>query len=407
MREVISFRCLTIILALLLAVRFSGVQAQEATPTPAEPKDLVAFEIYPKGKLLGDFFEPAIDAGNSEDLVVVLANTGNVAFEGRTYATNAYSGENGGFAVAETGAAPEGVTTWLDYPEELYTIAPGKGIERTFRVAVPEGTEPGQYITALVLENAEALAVEGSENFEQLVRFAVPVFITVPGPIEPEFEVGEITLITEEINALIYVEIVNTGNVRVRPEGTVTVSDAGGEQLFNAPVSMGSVYARDSTSLVVGLPPLPFGKYQITVDLADPETGATATGEATVTATAPTTPAPPPPVQIFDASGTPRPDADDVQFLVVAAPIENAGEPLTNVQVTLRVTKDGESVEDFPLATSLGVPTGQTHIQERYIPVTGWEAGTWAFTLSVEAVNAGTGVAQVLATVELDELVIP
>jgi hypothetical protein len=381
----------------------NGVAAQTATPeTDEEP--LIAYEIFPKGGRFGSYFEPSIDAGETKKLDVVLANTGNVVFEGRTYAVNAFTEVNGGFAVAESDVAPEGVTLWLDYPEQTYTIPPGQGIERTFTVTVPEDVTPGQYITSLILENAEARDVEGSDNFEQVVRFAVPVFITVPGPVKPEFEIGEIALTAQESFAEITVQISNTGNVRVRPEGTITIADSAGEALFNTQVTMGSVFARDATTFQVGLPPLAPGQYQIAVDLKDPETKASASGTATVTVTAPATPVPPLPVQFIQATGTPRPDAENVQFLEIAATLDNTGEPLTNVQVVLHVTRDGEPVEDFAIASSLAVPQGQTPIQARYIPLTGWEPGTWQFTLSVEAVEGG--VAQVITTVELDDVVI-
>jgi hypothetical protein len=185
----------------------------------------------------------------------------------------------------------------------------------------------------------------------------------------------------------------------------LTVSDSTGKQLFNAPVTMRSVYARDSTSLIVGLPQqLQQGEYHVAVELSDPETKVKASGEATVSGTAPATPAAPAPIQILEAVGTPRPSADDVQFLDIAATINNSGEPLTNVKVVLHVTHDGEVVEDFALASSLALPDGSTLVQQRYIPGTGWSKGTWQFTLSVEAVDPGSGVAQVLATADLADV---
>ncbi|MEA2527976.1 MAG: hypothetical protein QOF73_5203, partial [Thermomicrobiales bacterium] len=166
-----------------------------------------------------------------------------------------------------------------------------------------------------------------------------------------------------------------------------------------------SVYAQDSTSLLLDLPQvLAQGEYQIRVDLTDPETKTSAKAKTAIASTAAATPPPPPPVQFLASSGTPRPNGDDVQFLDISATVDNSGEPLTSIQVVLRATRNGESVEDFRLASSLALPTGQTQIQERYSPVTGWEDGTWRFTLSVEAVDPGSGVAQVLATADLADV---
>jgi hypothetical protein len=415
--KVTPFRLLLILLVLATTAGLSGATAQEASPTatptatptpsPTPPADVLAFEIYPQGKILGDYFQPTIDPGDTAELIVALANTGTVPFEGRTYATNAFTGLNGGFDVAQAGVVPTGVTTWLDYPEAVYTIEPGTALERPFTITVPENTEPGQYITALILENAEAQTIEGSSNFDQVVRFAVPVFITVPGPVEPAFEVGDVGITTDASVSVLDIAIVNTGNILVRPAGELTVSDNAGTELFNAPVTMGSVYARESTTLQVVLPqPLGAGGYTIRVDLSDPETKVTASKEVTITITEQATPVPSP-IRFVEASATPRPDNENIQFLEVLATLDNSGEPLTNIQVVLHVTQDGSPVEDFALASSLALPFGQTPIQSRYVPATGWSTGTWQFALTVEAVDPANGVSQLLASVELQDVVIP
>jgi hypothetical protein len=405
-------RLVVCVFTLTVAAGFSGtVRATQtssaATPaTPAVPAGVVAYEFYPKGGRLGDYFHPTIKAGETQQLTVVIANTGTVNFEGRTFPANAYSGTNGGFAVADDGTTPKGVTLWLDYPDKAYTIKPGRGVERTFSITVPADASPGQYITAIVLEN-KPRPVKGSDVFEQVIRFPMPIFITVPGPVEPAFRVGDITMASAAKYARLEIQIANTGNVRVRPAGTVTVSDADGHKLYSATVAMGSVYARDKTSLQVDLPPLAEGKYEVSVGLKDPDTKVTASGMATVTVTTPATPASLPSVQVGAATANPIPDADHIQFLDIKATISNTGEALANVKVVLHTVKDGKVVEDYALNSSLSVPNGQTEIEARYLPATGWTSGDWSFTLSVEAVTGGNGVAQVLATADLGSLTIP
>jgi hypothetical protein len=404
-----SFRFLIILLVVLLTVGTGSVSTrarEDATPGATTSTVQVSYAIYPKGKGLGDYFQPTIDAGKSKKLTVVLANTGSTEAKLRTYAVNVRSAVNGGFEAAPAGTPPEGPTTWLDYSEEIYTIEPGKGIERTFTIRVPKGTEPGQYITAIALENAEAGAVEGSDVFKQVVRFPMPVFITVPGPVKPSLAIGHVTAAANGNFTQFQIEVLNTGNVRLRPAGTVEVRDASGNLLFTVPVTMGSVYAHDTTILQTGVPALGGGSYHVTVKLTDPETQATAESETTVTTTGAATPVAAPPVQVTNASATPQPSAEKIQFLDVKATIANSGEPLTNVQVVLHAERDGKVVEDFPLAASLAVPNGETPVQARYLPATGWKSGTWHFTLSVEAVG-GNGVAQVLATADLGTIQVP
>lgn len=384
--------------------------APTATPTPTPtptPEPSRAFEIYPKGQYLGAVFTATIEAGATGQLTIVLADTGDVVFKGRTYAANAFNTVNGGFGVADSGTPPVGVTTWLDYPEKLYTLDPKKGIERAVDVKVPAGTEPGEYITALVLEDAEARAIAGSQNFQQQVRFAIPVIITVPGPIKPGLSVGAISLSGDASAPAIDIEIVNSGNVRLRPSGTVTVSTVSGTPIYDAPVGMGAVFPRASAQLVVGLPkPLPAGDYRIAVNLTDSTLNVSAKAAATVTATAPATPVAPPTIGISVTAATPQPDAARIQFLEIAAVIDNAADPRANLQVVLHVTHDGQPVEDFTLASSLSAASGETAIASRYIPAKGWSPGVWQFSLSLDAAGSG-GVAEVLAATQLPNLTIP
>ncbi len=66
---------------------------------------------------------------------------------------------NGGLGVLDAGSVPTGPTTWLEFASETYTWDEGEGVERTFSVTVPEGTPSGEYATALVIQNAEPVAI--------------------------------------------------------------------------------------------------------------------------------------------------------------------------------------------------------------------------------------------------------
>ena len=95
----------------------SETPTAEVAPGASPPVDVLAFEIYPQGQRFGDFFAPTIEAGESAELTVVLANTGTLVFEGKSHATNAFTALNGGFAVSAAGEPPAGVALWLDYPD--------------------------------------------------------------------------------------------------------------------------------------------------------------------------------------------------------------------------------------------------------------------------------------------------
>jgi hypothetical protein len=195
--------------------------------------------------------------------------------------------------------------------------------------------------------------------------------------------------------------------VRVRPEGAVTILDSNGTELFNVPVTMGSVYAVDETRIEFGLPSaLPEGTYSVQVDLIDPETQAAASTEQPLVSLAPATPVASTSVQLLEVAGIARPDLESIQFLDISLTIDNPTEAIPNAQVVLRASKDGEAVEDFPLATAIELGSGTTTLQYRYIPATGWTEGTWTFEVIVERVDTASGIAEVLVAGEIASIAV-
>jgi hypothetical protein len=52
------------------------------------------------------------------------------------------------------------------------------------------------------------------------------------------------------------------------------------------------------------------------------------------------------------------------------------------------------------------VPVGDTVVQQRYLPLTGWASGTYTFSATLETVDANTGQATVIATAEASSTVV-
>jgi hypothetical protein len=114
------------------------------------------------------------------------------------------------------------------------------------------------------------------------------------------------------------------------------------------------------------------------------------------------------PIVISNATAVAQPSVDAIQFLNIAATIRNNGEEVKDVSVILHAYLDGSLVEDFPIASSVALASGDTTIQNRYLPLGGWTSGTWTFTLTVEVVSPGTGASLLLATSEIEgSIVVP
>jgi hypothetical protein len=396
-----------VLLALLMPLFASPASAQDATPA-ASPPDAQAtpaldtgprFVIRPIDGGDGDYFTLEADAGTPNDLTVVLGNADDEPLELRTYVNDVLPIVNGGFALASEAVAPTGTATWIDYPAETFTFAPGEGVERTFTVTIPEDAAPGQYIAGLSLETAEPLEVEGTALFRQVVRKTIAVFIIVPGEETPAFSVGEPTLVTDGAFNQVVIPVENSGNVLVRPQGELVVRDADGKAVVTTPVAMGSVYAGLTVPLSVALTtPLPEGDYTVEVALTDEPSGVSASLEgAAITIVSAEELA----AQVrIEGTVTLAPDPANPAFADVALTVTNPGEPIANAEVILDVARDGEPVETFPLGPAFSLPQGETVVTQRYVPPTGWEDGTWTFTVRVNAVDPSTGTATTIATLD-------
>ena len=403
---------MVVVFAIIAASPGVARSAQEAaTPAAGAAPEVPTFVLQPLDHAENGYFRLELEAGSSATLKVLIGNGGNSPFDARIYVADAYTIQNGGFGLRKSTDEKTDVSTWIDFPTQELTYGPGEGMEQTFSVTVPKGTAPGQYIAGVAIETAEPMSAGQSDSmlqFNQVLRSAVAVFITVPGPRQPAFDIGDASY--ELVGALntIFVDIHNTGNVLVTPKGQLTVFDAQNAMLFSTPITMGVVYAGDDTQIAIGLAqPLPPGDYHLSLNLSDEASGVSASrDDLSITSAAPATPTANEPLRITSATAEAKPSADAIQFLSVSATIQNDGEPIESVSVILHAYKDGQLVEDFPIASSVTLQTGETVIENRYLPLDGWSSGTWTFSLTVEVVTPGTGSSLVLLTSDVGEPVV-
>jgi uncharacterized membrane protein len=260
-------------LALWGALGLVPAAAAPATPAAAPPQ----FGIGTVGDFPKGYYIVTLQPGASTSLATAVVNVGDVPADLEVYPANAVNPANGGFAAADAATPPTGSTAWLSVTAEPFTLAGGSQRSIPFTITVPDGTPPGQYITALVASTADALPVPGNSTFRQVIRSTVPVEINVPGPINPGFTLGSPQFHWYGASATLEIPIENTGNILVKPAGTLTVTTHDGKKALAVPVTMQSVYAGSTTRIEVNLPPkFQPGDYTISLTLKDTATGASA-----------------------------------------------------------------------------------------------------------------------------------
>lgn len=384
-----------------MAVTPMGLRAVAQESEDTTPR----FVIDPVGQE-GAYFDLELRAGETKTLTVLLGNGGEFEAPARTYAADVYSLVNGGFGINSESEPTTGATTWMDYEAQSLDLPPGRNIEREFTVTVPEDAAVGQYITGIVIQTAEPIAVGDNEALTQNIVKAIAVFITVPGKLKPKLAIGAASIKQGLGSNSLLVEVENAGNVLLKPAGTLTMTTADGDAVLSSPIEMGSVYAGMSTVIELPIPTLlDPGDYLVDLDLADAETGATAKETdlpATAVDSAVASTSEVKPIRIDKVAAEPvlDPATDALQVVNVTVVLVNDGGPLNGARLTLHVERDGEFVEDLPLSTSLVVPSGSTEIAQRYVPLGRWESGTYTFSASLEATDLSSGQVTLLDTAD-------
>ncbi len=403
----------------VLALALSGVAARgsqtepgtpvpvaEATPqaTPLAANGVPLLTFAPVERERG-FFELALAPGQSQTLALSLANIGPEPYRLVTYAADIYTRINGGSEARLRGEPASGATLWLDYPEETIDLALGADLIREFTVTVPEGTPPGEYTTSVVIQNLEPIgtSLEGNLSIRQILRQVVAVAITVPGPSAPALAIAEATYSLAPAYAAVLVTVENPGNVRLAPVATMVLTDAAGSEITSATLEMDTFLPGTTTNLEFQLVrTLAPGDYHVAVTLEDPVRQVRAEArELLMTIAEPEgTPVAETNINISSLEISEARDAAGVlQLVAVAVQIDNPGMQVANGRLTLRVTRDGEPVEELELGSSLTFPAGIAQFQQRYFPMEGWTPGVYEFAITLDSIDPNTGEPVTLDTV--------
>ena len=360
-----------------------------------------------------NYFSLEMEPGEHRAVEVELGNAGNERTSAQTYAANVYTLINGGFGVALAGEKPSGTTKWLKYRSEIFELDPWETVTRSVSIDIPKKVEPGEYITSLVIQNADPVKGTGGIALNQVFRQAIAVAIDVPGPRTPGLAIGAASYQSDGSSASVLVGVENTGNVRVRPTGRLSVRDSAGSTVLNTEVKMLAFYARSTTTIEIGLSELlPAGEYTVALVLKDKETKVSAEAaslplEVAYEREAATPMAQVPAISLESVSINELRDVatSTLQGVELVMAIDNPGSPVANARLTLHVTRDGQKVEDYVLGSSLSFPGGKAEFRQRYLPMAGWTAGTWSFSVTLDVVDPNTGTVTELATAEAENTV--
>jgi hypothetical protein len=221
------------------------------------------------------YFVYSLTTGSVQQGGVIISNSGTAAGTVKLFASDATTGRTTG-TVYLTDRKPTKVGAWISLAATSLTLKPGQHRTVGFTVHVPANAKPGQWVGGIVAETSRQLKGPKSKqkasvqiNIRDLTIVAVQV--NIPGPPVNSFKVGGVKTGGQRGFQEIVTHIANTGNVLVKPSGTVTVFNKQGVKIQVLTFKMDTFLPETAIDYPVLLKKaLPPGDYTATVRLAVP-----------------------------------------------------------------------------------------------------------------------------------------
>lgn len=172
------------------------------------------------------YFDRKVSAGDSFSDDVVVSNGGSTPVTLFVYAVDGLTGQTSGAVYGNRGTPLRRAGRWLRAAVSRVTVAPGKEVDVPFTVRVPQGTVPGDHLAGIAFENARVTTSGGRFRIRQVIREVLGVLVRVPGPAQPQLQLGPSTLSTLPGTGLasVVVPIANVGRSLCKPQLAVLLT---------------------------------------------------------------------------------------------------------------------------------------------------------------------------------------
>jgi hypothetical protein len=171
--------------AVTAVLLLSGVATAAPTPNPSNRPAPSGVSITPlptsphltgQGQAL-DF--RSVNPGATVSDQVLLRNIGDTAVPVQLYPADATTAVGGGLAFGLRSAHAREIGAWTTLSRTSVTVPPHGSIPLSLRITVPTVVQGGGYAGGIVAEQVSPPATQG--GLAQIFRFAMPVYLKVPG----------------------------------------------------------------------------------------------------------------------------------------------------------------------------------------------------------------------------------
>jgi len=121
-----------------------------------------------------------------------------------------------------------GLSTWMDFPVKNVTVPGGETVEIPFTIAIPNYAGPGGHYAAIFLSTLPPDTSAGGSQVAIAQKIGTLVLVRIAGDVKESANIAEFRTTADTYDSLpvdFNLRIENTGNVHVKPMGTILLKN--------------------------------------------------------------------------------------------------------------------------------------------------------------------------------------
>lgn len=203
-----------------------------------------------------NFFHLSVKPGESTIKSVVVSNHTDTASTLSVYAVDGSMSSQGTFMLAAESDPRLGVGDWTALRTTQISVAAHSEVRVPFRVSVPLGTPPGDYVGGVIVQSAPVqgnVSQSGSGTavrMDVVHRSGVRIYLNVAGTARTKLTAGVIDWHQDGNVITVSLPLHNSGNVTMHPKGALAISSMIGVNTTTAFVVPESILPGQSFTLL-------------------------------------------------------------------------------------------------------------------------------------------------------------
>jgi hypothetical protein len=221
------------------------------------------------------YFVYPIQPGGRASGQVLLRNPGTTPVTIVLATVNAETAQQGGSAFSTEEGSASSIAGWIELGERQATLPPGTQRPISFSVHTPAGIKPGQYLAGIAASEAPAATTEATTalpglgaNIAMHSRYVIGVQADIGSGWTPAMRIAAVSALDQPSGTVIGVQLMNDGDIFLKPSGTILITDATGQQLLSQALEMGTFVPGTAVTYPIAWPGQPAaGTYSVAIDL--------------------------------------------------------------------------------------------------------------------------------------------